>query len=407
MYRVIERGDFDRAIDTTALSFQLNVTMTRAVVYLLFLVIPSGSLAAEELTSAVNIKKTAFVEQSSLQFHLWVSSSGSDDNDGSRERPLGSIQEAADRAVPGTAVLVREGEYHENVKIARSGTEEAPIWFVSVDGSEKARVIPTNDDVATFLGRGTDNIVIKDFAIEGADNRSGIEFTQSGIDFTNLVKNIVIEGNAIYGAGIDGIKIAQTENIKIIGNLISGGREEGIDFVTVWNATIAQNEIRDVDGTGGIVVKGGSNDVLIEQNYVHDVAVDGIVVGGWTDANLFQLFDGFEASHITVRSNYVQNVEKRPLNFLAAQESIATNNFLDPNNDYFTIVNVEGDNIGFVSRDLTITDNIVTKDNWLHLTPGHDEGHIIEGNIVGKIEKNQLIMDDTTTSKPAWPLTHY
>lgn len=327
----------------------------------------------------------SILDSSPVSF-LWVSPDGRDDADGSSDFPLATIQEAADRATPGTAILVQAGSYHENVTIRSSGSETAPIWFVSVDGQGAANVMPQNENVATFLGRGTDNIIIKDFAIDGADNRSGIEFTQSGLDFTNLVKNIVIEGNTIYDAGIDGIKIAQTENIQIIGNYISGGREEGIDFVTVWNATIAQNEVRDTTGPGGIVVKGGSNHVLIEKNYVHDTANDGIAVGGWTDANLFQLFDGFEASQVTVRENYVQDVGKRPLNFLAAQDSVATDNFFDPNNDYYTIVNIEGNHFGLISRDLTITDNTVTKENWLYVTPGHDQGHIINNNNVGYVD---------------------
>ena len=333
---------------------------------------------------------------------LWVSPDGFDSNDGSSSSPLATIQAAADRAAPGTAVLVRAGEYRENIKIPSSGTEDQPIWFVSVDGAGEANVKPQDQNLATFLGRGTDNIIIKDFAIDGADNRSGIEFTQSGVDFTNLVKNIVIEGNIIYDAGIDGIKIAQTENIQVIGNKISGGREEGIDFVTVWNATIAHNEVEDTQGPGGIVVKGGSNAIVIENNYVHDTAVDGIIVGGWTDAELFQIFQGFEASQITVRENVVEDVGKRPLNFLAAQDSTATNNFLDPNNDYFTIVNIEGDNLGLVSRDLTITDNTVTKENWIFVTPGHDQGHVIQNNSLGQSHTNLVGPEHQLSSQPTW-----
>ncbi len=334
--------------------------------------------------------------------YLWVSTAGDNNSDGSMGSPLATIQEALDQAAPGTAILVQEGDYRENVKFPRSGTEDAPIWLVSVDGPGKATITPQNENVSTVLGRGTDNIAVKDFAINGADNANGIEFTQSGIDFTNLVKNILIEGNTVYEAGIDGIKIAQTENIDVIGNLVIGGKEEGIDFVTVWNGTVAQNEVRDVQGTTGISIKGGSNNLTVEQNYVHDVAVDGISIGGWTDANLFQIFDGFEASNITVQSNYVENVEKRPLNFLAAQDSIVTNNFLDPNNDYFTIVNIEGDNNGFVSRNLTITDNTVTKEDWLHIAPGHDKGHAIDGNEVGYIERDQVGLDAYEPSNLIW-----
>lgn len=374
--------------------------------FLLVLMLPSSILLADGRQAGLTVSDRSYTpvsaEPTILPSHLWVSPEGDDDHDGSRHAPLATIQEAAIRAVPGTAVLVREGDYHENVKIPHGGSASAPIWFVSVDGPAKANIIPPNENVATILGRGTDHIIIKDFAIDGADNRSGIEFTQAGIDFSNLVANIVIIGNTIYDAGIDGIKIAQTESIDIIGNHISGGREEGIDFVTVWNATIAQNEVRHTEGPGAIAVKGGSNNILIKQNYVHDVGVDGILVGGWTDADLFQLFDGYEAKNITVQDNYVQDVGKRPLNFLAAQDSVATNNFLDPNNDYFTIVNIEGDNIGFVSKNLTITDNVVTKDNWLYITPGHDIGHKIANNKIGDVGLNQVGLKTYQHANPDW-----
>ena len=331
-----------------------------------------------------------------------VSPTGDDRADGSERSPLATIQAAADRAEPGTAILVKAGSYYENVEIKKSGLDDQPIWFISADGPGQATIVPTDQYRATIVGRGTDNIVIRDFTIDGADHRSGIEFTQGGHDFTNLVKNIVIEGNTILDVGLDGIKIAQTENIKVIGNLVEGGREEGIDFTTVWNATIAQNEVRDLEGRGGIVVKGGSNNIVIEDNFVHDVNVDGIIVGGWTDANLFQLFKGFEASNITVRDNVVQAVEKRPINILAGQDSVITNNVLDPQNDYYTVINLEGDNNGLVTRNITITDNLITRDNWLYVTPGHGEGLHLDNNVVGNAGSVQVGLDAHQPSPINW-----
>ena len=333
---------------------------------------------------------------------MWVSPTGDDRGDGSEGSPLATIQAAADRAEPGTAILVKAGSYYENVEITKNGLDDQPIWFISADGPGKANIIPTNQDRATIVGRGTENVIIRDFTIDGADNRSGIEFTQGGYDFTNLVKNIVIEGNKIIDVGLDGIKIAQTENIDVIGNLVEGGREEGIDFTTVWNANIAQNEVRNLEGRGAIVVKGGSNNIIIEENFVHNVNVDGIVVGGWTDANLFQLFQGFEAKNITVRDNVVQAVEKRPINILAGQDSIITNNTLDPQNDYYTVINLEGDNNGLITKNITITDNTITRDNWIYVTPGHGEGLYLDNNNVG-IPKQKIVgLDAYNQNQTQW-----
>ena len=346
---------------------------------------PSYSILPQ---ATLNADQRAILEEGLYETNIAIAP-----GDGSFLSPYRTIQEAVDAATPGSSVLVRAGVYDENVVLRRSGSDEAPISLISVDGHGKAQIRPVDENEATILGRGVENFVIKGFDIDGADNRSGIEFTQSGHDFTRLVRNIVIEDNHIHDVGIDGIKIAQAENVDIIGNLIIGGREEGIDFVTVWNSRVAQNEVRDVTGRGGIVVKGGSNNVVIEENYVHDIDVDGIIVGGWTDAELFHLFEGYQASEILVQGNYVQGVEKRPLNFLAAQDSVATKNFLDPQNDYFTIVNIEGDNLGYISKNLTIVDNVVTKPNWLHIDNRHNNGHIIENNQIGQKPKQNVGTD--------------
>jgi hypothetical protein len=298
--------------------------------------------------------------------------------------------------------MVRAGSYYENVEITTSGTDEAPIWFVSADGRGEAEIIPTDEYRGTIVGRGTDNLIIRDFKIDGADHRSGIELTQAGHDFTNIVRNVTIEGNIIHDAGLDGIKVAQTENITVVGNLIIGGREEGIDFTTVWNAHVAQNEVRDLPGRGGIVVKGGSNHITIEQNFVHGIEADGIIVGGWTDANLFHFFQGFEAKDITVNDNVVQDVGRRPINILAGQDSVISNNVLDPQNDYYTVINLEGDNNGLVTRNITIEDNLITRDDWLHVTPGHGEGLSVQNNVIGPFQHQQTGLETYQPTPLPW-----
>ena len=98
--------------------------------------------------------------------------------------------------------------------------------------------------------------------------------------------NLVIENNYIDNKGFDGIKISQTNTAEIIGNTIIGGSEESIDFVTVFDAVIAGNEIDGLDGRSGITVKAGSERVVIANNSVKNVGVDAINVGGWTNKSI-------------------------------------------------------------------------------------------------------------------------
>ncbi len=69
---------------------------------------------------------------------------GNDADDGlSPERPLATIQKAADSVNPGDSVIIAPGVYYENVVLSRGGTENAPVTF-RADG----RVVLTAADRA-------------------------------------------------------------------------------------------------------------------------------------------------------------------------------------------------------------------------------------------------------------------
>lgn len=58
---------------------------------------------------------------------LYVAPDGADDQPGTDDEPLGTIQEAVERIEPGGVVYVTDGEYQENVVVEASGTPEQPI----------------------------------------------------------------------------------------------------------------------------------------------------------------------------------------------------------------------------------------------------------------------------------------
>lgn len=69
----------------------------------------------------------------------FVAPDGNDGNDGSKESPLMSINEALDRAQPGETIQLLPGEYTEAVFTARDGTSDAPI---TVKGPADAVIRP-------------------------------------------------------------------------------------------------------------------------------------------------------------------------------------------------------------------------------------------------------------------------
>ncbi len=67
----------------------------------------------------------------SLARDYYVSVDGVDKNPGTKERPLWTIQKAADKMTAGDTCYVRAGTYYETVKVKNSGTKEKPISFVA------------------------------------------------------------------------------------------------------------------------------------------------------------------------------------------------------------------------------------------------------------------------------------
>src|SRR5687768_6627697 len=119
--------------------------------------------------------------------YIWVSPNGNNGATGSASDPLLTIQSAVSMAGPGTAIMVMAGEYHENIKLPSNGggLPDAPIWLMSADGPQAAKIVPVNPDASTIKGLGTDNYVISGFLIEGGKN--GIQFGLSGWDINNTV----------------------------------------------------------------------------------------------------------------------------------------------------------------------------------------------------------------------------
>lgn len=81
----------------------------------------------------------------------YVATNGNNTNPGTEAKPLGSIQNAVNRAKPGDTIYVRGGVYHETVKIAASGTEQQPITIAAYPGERPVidgqYTLPTGDPV--------------------------------------------------------------------------------------------------------------------------------------------------------------------------------------------------------------------------------------------------------------------
>jgi Ca2+-binding RTX toxin-like protein len=301
---------------------------------------------------------------------IWVSNSGSDSNPGGETSPFKTIQAAVKAAKPGTAIMVKEGTYTENVDLlGRSGTADKPIWIVSADGPGAANIVAASASKPVMFGYGISNVVIKGFELIGGTE--GIKLTQSGNTLTKLVNSVVIEDNIVHGQSNDGIKTAQTLNTAIVGNTVYDIKtQEGIDNVYMRNGVVANNEVYDVRGLSGIVVKAGSSNVKILNNYLHQVP-DGILVGGFStdQGTIFPAGLKYEAKNLLVQGNMVVDASKHALNAYGAVDSLIMQNSL-ANVSKVSVINASTDNLGYVSTGLQLVDNIVSKSYWLTAKAG-------------------------------------
>ncbi|MBT8491968.1 MAG: hypothetical protein KJO07_02815, partial [Deltaproteobacteria bacterium] len=165
---------------------------------------------------------------------LHVDDGGSDDNgDGSEADPLATLQEAASRATPGTAIVIHEGNYAGDLYIANlQGTEEAPIWIGGAEG-EALPVFSGGDFVIQFSGGRY--LVVHDLELTGG-SAGGLNFDDMGeVDDETFAQHLVLRDLYIHDVGADGnqdcLKLSGLDDFFVTDGRFDdcGGGGSGID----------------------------------------------------------------------------------------------------------------------------------------------------------------------------------
>lgn len=327
---------------------------------------PSGiSTAAEPplpvaLQNVVNRFDTATPSR-----EIWVSAEARASGNGSPQSPLRTIGEAIAQAGPCVAIMVKAGIYQENVRFPRTlnGSPSCPIWLVSADGVGAASLMAPDPTKAAILGGGNENIVVEGFRISGG--RNGVQFSQNGFTWDDMVRNIIIRHNIIDAPLMDGVKVNGAEQVLVAHNTITRGTEEGIDFVGVVNGAMIRNSVnRFVTTSAGLFAKGGSHNILVAGNAVSDISANGISIGGWVNPDMVYRpgYDKAEVTAMAVIGNRVENVAKSPLIVMAGRDSGAKNNLFvgNPLAPQFLVGgNHPKAKLPLFSANVSITDNIV------------------------------------------------
>jgi hypothetical protein len=139
---------------------------------------------------------------------LYVNPAGSDDNDGSGNAPLRTIQAGLDRAGPGTQITLAAGVYREQLQTTRDGAADAPIWIKGPEtGTDRAgRYQAVVYGTGRVLSVDNSHYVFDGFTIDGQEELAHVAFPTdlSGIDaFKQSVQPQVQDGRLIYVGASD------------------------------------------------------------------------------------------------------------------------------------------------------------------------------------------------------------
>jgi hypothetical protein len=235
-------------------------------------------------TEETAVAESPVVTPSELTCTYYVSSDGSDEDEGTAESPWQTIQHAADTAGPGDTVCIHAGTYsagEEGVTFSRSGTADAPITFAAVPGET---VIVQGGDELLGLARGTSylrliGLTVQDFRIWGVtlwgDNHhvllSGLRIArgEAGVRLTvgdsgeapqyGSVSDVVLEDSVIYDSVYTAVDCTPGP----------------CDGMTFRRLEIYGSGLEAGFGGDGLAVEQGQ-DILVEDSYIHDNGGDGI-----------------------------------------------------------------------------------------------------------------------------------
>lgn len=239
----------------------------------------------------------------------YVSPTGSDMNPGTEEKPWRTMARAAQLAQRGNTVIFEDGVYVETspAVFMQGGRENERIVFKARNKHQaviRFHDLPTRKVVLI----DTPYITIRDF--EMTQNRRGTDTSDIFIQVREGSHHVHIIGNKIHNAFEEGVKGYLVSDYLVEGNIIYDMDHEGIDFVNVSSSTIRNNEIYEV-GRVGLLAKGGSSDIQIYNNYIHNLNVymstGAIYLGGATGYNSTRDYsvNGFEAWNMVAYNNIV------------------------------------------------------------------------------------------------------
>ena len=157
---------------------------------------------------------------------------------GTQTQPYCSIGAAAQVAVAGQTVLIGSGTYTENVVVANSGTQAAPIVFAAAPGASV--IVTGNAHGFTISARSW--ITVRSITVTGTSSDGIYVSNSSNITLSN--DHVSFAGEPIQGEVARGIRLSGATNPVVSGCVLDHNSEAGVYLVGgTTGAQIIGNEL--------------------------------------------------------------------------------------------------------------------------------------------------------------------
>jgi hypothetical protein len=262
---------------------------------------------------------------------------GATGGDGSVTAPFGTIQAAAAVATPGTFIQLEPGVHAGDQYVANLyGTALAPIW---IGGAEGTMPEIANGTQALQLTKPA-YVVIQNVVVYGASG-NGINI-DDGAEYGNdtAAHHVAVVHVDIHDIGNGGnedcLKVSGVNDLFVYDSRFArcGGNAEGsgIDHVGCHRSIVARNVFDAMSGNA-VQAKGGSTDVDIRQNRMHDGGARVVNLGGSTGLEYFRpplstTVANAEARRIRVFDNIVTGATGAPFAFVGCVDCLVAYNLV-------------------------------------------------------------------------------
>lgn len=218
------------------------------------------------------------------------------------------LREVLRQVQPGDVITLAPGQYGNGVWIQDvTGTLDKPIIIRGAD-DQNPPVFRGGKEAMHFVD--CNYVTLRNIRVSGcsgnginADDGGSYETPSRGLVF----ERITIEDTGPVG-NWDGLKLSGLDDFTVTNCTISGWGGSAIDMVGCHNGVIDGSKFIGKDRysqNSGIQAKGGSENVIIRQNYFHDAGERAVNLGGSTGYTFFRpRLQDYEAKAIVVEGNH-------------------------------------------------------------------------------------------------------